>query len=74
MIDQDRKQPPIQAGKVRVSYAWADEKIIDGPAAPDGREAGRRRVAELVGLLIARDWLRSGGNVAAAGGKPGAVP
>ncbi len=74
MIDRDRDQPPIQAGKVRAPDAWADEKSGNGPDAPDGREAGRRRVAELVGLLIARDWLRSGGDVAAAGGRSGTRP
>ena len=70
-MDRKRESPPTPPGEDRASTPRQD-RAGDGTAGPDAREEGRRRVASLVGLLIARDWRRSRGGPTHLEGDSGA--
>lgn len=71
-MDRDRESPPTASGEDRASTPRRD-RARDGTSGLDAREEGRRRVACLVGLLIARDWRRARGGPTPVEGESGAA-
>lgn len=71
-MDRDRESKPTTSGENCASTPRRDPGR-DGTAGLDVREEWRRRVAILVGLLIARDWRRARGGPTHVGGESGAA-